>query len=268
MKRSVALLSLIVTAMLVFVAVQAARMPRRAVHAEPSRDSAYVANAAASAQSRTDSATAQGESGEASVRTSSMPAPRRDFAEIQRRMADGEAGTYIREILLQRDDNIARWPERDFEPLRIWIQPSSALPDFHASYPVRAREAFERWMHVGIPVRYTFVVDSASSDIPVTWVDHFDIPISGRTRWTRDQYWWIVGSSIEVALHHQSGTPLNAEAIYAITLHEVGHVLGLDHTQDERSIMAAKVRVSEMSDVDERTVQLIYRLPPGSVSKP
>ena len=62
--------------------------------------------------------------------------------------------------------------------------------------------------------------------------------------------------------------PLDPEAIYAITLHEIGHVLGLDHTQDERSIMAARVRVRQLSDVDEHTVQLIYSLPPGSVIKP
>jgi predicted Zn-dependent protease len=48
----------------------------------------------------------------------------------------------------------------------------------------------------------------------------------------------------------------------------VGHVLGLDHTQDERSIMAARVRVSQLSDLDEHTAQLVYSLPPGSVSKP
>ena len=115
---------------------------------------------------------------------------------------------------------------------------------------------------------FTFVVDSARSDIPVVWVDKFDMPISGRTRWTRDQHWWIVGSSIEVALHHQSGTPLEAEAIYVITLHEIGHVLGLDHTQDERSIMAARVRVRDLSLSDEHTAQLVYSIPPGSVARP
>jgi hypothetical protein len=209
-----------------------------------------------------------GEGGLVSVRESALPAPRRDLAEIQRRLADGERGTYIREIFLQRDDNNARWPDRQLEPLRVWVQPTSQFTDFHASYPVRAREAFERWMRAGVPVSFTFVLDSASCDIPVVWVDKFDMPISGRTRWTRDQHWWIVGSSIEVALHHQSGAALDPEAIYVITLHEIGHVLGLDHTQDERSIMAARVRAHDLADVDEHTVQLVYSIPPGSVSKP
>ena len=266
MRRTIAALALLVAGMAVFIVVQARRLPpRRTATVAAPADSALPGAPGATTPSSTVSG---GENGLVSVKTSALPAPRRDLAEIQRRLADGERGTYIREIFLQRDDNNARWPDRQFEPLRVWVQPTSAFADFHASYPVRAREAFERWMRAGVPVRFTFVLDSASCDIPVVWVDKFDMPISGRTRWTRDQYWWIVGSSIEVALHHQSGGALDPEAIYVITLHEVGHVLGLDHTQDEQSIMAARVRVHDLADVDEHTAQLVYSIPPGSVTKP
>jgi hypothetical protein len=260
--RVVALLVLVLVAMAAFIVTQALKLPPRPVApvaVAPAPDPVSAAPGADKAAPPTSLV---------DVRESSLPAPKRDLAEIQRRLASGEAGTYIREILLQRDDNVARWPDRQVEPLRVWIQPTSALPDFRASYPVRAREAFERWMHAGVPVSYVFVVDSARADIPVTWVDRFDMPITGRTRWTHDQHWWIVGSSIEIALHHQNGGALDPEAIHAIALHEVGHVLGLDHTQDERSIMAARVRVSELSDSDEHTAQLVYSLPPGSVVKP
>jgi hypothetical protein len=263
MNRVVALLIVVLVAMAAFIVTQALKVPARpvapVVTAAPHADSAGAVSSPGTAR---DTASL------VDVRESSLPAPKRDLAEIQRRLASGEAGTYIREILLQRDDNIARWPDRQTEPLRVWIQPTSALPDFHASYPVRAREAFERWMHAGVPVSYVFVIDSARADIPVIWIDHFDMPITGRTKWTRDQHWWIVGSSIEIALHHQNGGALDPEAIHAIALHEVGHVLGLDHTSDEKSIMAARVRVAELSDSDEHTAQLVYSLPPGSVVKP
>ncbi len=267
MKRPVVFLVLLVAAMAVFIVVQARSIPRRASPAASRADTTPTASAP-SAPGAAPVAASADSTGLVSIRASAQPAPKRDLAEIQRRLADGERGTYIRELLLQRDDNNTRWPDRQAEPLRIWIQPSSTLADFHGSYPVRAREAFERWMRVGVPVAFTFVVDSASCDIPVTWVDKFEMPITGRTLWTRDQYWWIVGSSVEVALHHQSGAALDPLAIYVITLHEVGHVLGLDHTQDDRSIMAARVRVTDLSDVDEHTAQLIYSIPPGSVSKP
>lgn len=265
MNRPVVVLSLVVGAMAVFVVTQAMRVPARPAPATATHVDSGTQTSTAPSPAPTASA---GEAGMVSVQTSTLQAPRRDLAEIQRRLADGERGTYIRELLLQRDDNNARWPDRQLEPLRVWVQPSSALSDFHPSYPVRAREAFERWMRAGVPVAFVFVRDSSACDIPVTWIDRFDMPISGRTRWTHDQHWWIVGSSIQVALHHQSGAALDPPAIYAITLHEIGHVLGLDHTQDERSIMAARVRVADLSEIDEHTVQLVYSLPPGSVSKP
>lgn len=265
MRRPVVVLALMVAAMAVFIVVQARRVPPRPLAVAPAAADSDAVDAGSPRQA---GPTPAGDGGLVSVQPSALPAPRRDLAEIQRRLADGERGTYIRELLLRRNDNNTRWPDRQLEPLRVWVQPTSVLPDFHGSYPVRAREAFERWTRVGIPVAFTFVVDSAACDIPVVWVDKFDLQISGRTRWMHDQHWWIVGASIEVALHHQSGTPLDAPAIYAITLHEVGHVLGLDHTQDESSIMAARVRVTDLSDSDEHTAQLIYSLPPGSVSKP
>jgi hypothetical protein len=265
MRRAVTLLSLLVAAMAVFIIVQATRVqPRRTAVEVPAADTASEAATAANQS-------ALGVAPEAdlvSVQTSALPAPRRDLAEIQRRLADGERGTYIREILLQRGDNNARWPDRQFEPLRVWVQPHSDLPGFQRDYPERVRQAFDRWTRAGVPVAFTFVVDSARADIPVVWVDRFEMPISGRTRWTRDQHWWIIGASIELALRHQSGAPLGAEAIRAIALHEVGHVLGLDHTMDELSIMAARVRVSELSQADEHTAQLIYSIPPGSVTVP
>ncbi len=265
MNRTVTALALLLVGMAAFIVVQARRVPPRTTPV-----AVAAADTALPLPMATDHAAQKsaGEAGLVSVRTSTLPPPQRDLAEIQRRLADGEAGTYIREIFLQRSDNNARWPDRQLEPLRVWVQPQSDLPGFRRDYPERVRQAFERWTHAGVPVAFTFVVDSARCDIPVVWVDKFEMPISGRTRWTHDQHWWIVGSSIELALHHHSGAPLEPEAISAIALHEVGHVLGLDHTQDERSIMAARVRVRDLSLTDEHTVRLVYSLPPGPVSTP
>src|SRR5437667_5221752 len=41
----------------------------------------------------------------------------RDPIEVRRKLREGEAGTYINEILRQRDSTIIRWPNRDGEPL-------------------------------------------------------------------------------------------------------------------------------------------------------
>ena len=129
------------------------------------------------------------------------------------------------------------------------------------------RRAFAEWSSIGIPVTFTFVVDSAAADIRVAWVDRFDEPISGKTLWAHDDARWIVDAQIQLALRHQSGEALDSSSVRAIAMHEVGHLLGLDHTGDTTSIMAAKVRVKELSAADRATAHLLYRLPAGSVSE-
>ena len=74
-------------------------------------------------------------------------------------------------------------------------------------------------------------------------------------------------ANIAIALHHNHGEPLDASAVRAIALHEVGHLLGLDHCSDTTNIMTPRVRVRELSEADKATMRLIYALPPGSVKQ-
>jgi hypothetical protein len=158
-----------------------------------------------------------------------------------------------------------RWPERLTDPLRVWVQPSSLVRDFDSAFPRQARAAFSDWAGTGIPVEFVFVRDSAHADVHVMWVERFVEPVSGKTLWARDGRWWMVDANILLATHHSGGDKLDASAIRALALHEVGHLLGLDHTADASNIMTPRVRVRELSDADRATARLLYSLPPGPV---
>src|SRR5215207_9118477 len=54
----------------------------------------------------------------------------RDIEDVRRRLREGSAGTYVNELLLQRDSALARWPDRRKRPLRVWIQPDTPASDF------------------------------------------------------------------------------------------------------------------------------------------
>ena len=114
-------------------------------------------------------------------------------------------------------------------------------------------------------MHFTFVDDSSDAEVHVTWIDRFTEPISGRTRWSRDDSWAITEANITLAVHHSSGDQLDDDAMRAMALHEIGHLLGLDHTTDSLSIMAPRVRVRELSEADRATARLLYALPAGSV---
>jgi predicted Zn-dependent protease len=189
----------------------------------------------------------------------------RERAAVRRRLRRAEQGTYIGEILRLRDSSLARWPDREDRPLTVWIQPDTEIEDWTPAYVDRVREAFEDWDAINLPVGFVFVDDSTHAEIHVNWIDHFNEPISGRTKWARDDEWLITDANIILAVHHHQGEVLDEEAMKAMALHEIGHLLGLDHTQDASNIMAPKVRVRDLSSADRATVRLLYSLPPGPV---
>jgi len=186
-------------------------------------------------------------------------------AAVRRQLREHGEGTYIAEMLAERDSALARWHDMKGKPLSVWIQPTSDVNEFRPEFATGVRDAFLDWDSLRLPVRFAFTPDSAAADVHVTFIDHFDEPISGRTKWARDEDWWIIGADIVLAVHHHNGNTLDDDSMKAMALHEIGHLLGLDHTADSTSIMAPKVRVRDLSAADRATVRLLYTLPPGAV---
>lgn len=207
----------------------------------------------------------QPDSAYASTGTAAPTGPTGAKAEILDRINAASKTTYLGEIMAARDSGLARWPERVTNPLRVWVANGSGLAGWNERYPDQVREAFDTWSLTGVPIKFTFVRDSVDSDVVVVWIDKFDTQITGRTLWSRDRDWMIVSGSITLALHHTGGEPLDEKAIHAIALHEVGHLLGLDHSSDTLNIMTARVRVRELTDADRATMKLLYSLPAGSL---
>lgn len=257
MKRSDAMLLLTVLAFGTFVGVEAGRMARR-------RGGAVRVAADTASRGEVTLQTQEGDL--VRVRRSSLPPPGpRDYAEIDRTLARGRDVTYMDEILAARGGNVARWVDRRDDPIRVWIQRSPGVRDFWPDYPDRARDAFYTWSNAGIPVRFLFIDDSAAAEVRVRWVDHFPDQAAGKTFWARDVNWWILGADIELALHSATGEAYDREAVHAIALHEVGHLIGLDHSSSPENIMSPRVHAMHLSSEDLRTANLIYRLPPGAV---
>ena len=266
MKRTDLVPALLLLPVLGFVAVQA--MHTHSITATSQAASLAPAarvhaHRAASRNSGTTEAAAAGEMDAGAA--ADVNTKKADILDIRRRIELGANGTYISEILGERDSALARWPERLTQPVRVWVGSNPAIEGWDDSYPDRVRDAFDQWADLGIPVKFTFVRDSTDADVHVSWIDHFDSPISGKTVWARDSRWWIVSANITLALHHNAGELLDPKAIHAIALHEVGHLLGLDHTADTTNIMTPRVRVRDLSESDRATMKLLYSLPPGSV---
>ncbi len=186
-------------------------------------------------------------------------------SDLRRRLAEGSAGTYIDELITARDSAVIRWPDRLTRPLRVWIAEDEQTPGWNPDFVVAVRDAFDTWVLTGIPVRFDYIRDSASADVHVRFVERFNNGISGKTVWSRDVAWWLVSSDIQLGLAHPGGGTVTPPQMRAIALHEVGHLLGLDHTVGLDEIMSARIRVRELTETDRATVRLLYSVPAGSL---
>ena len=166
-------------------------------------------------------------------------------------------GTYIGQLLAQRDSTLSRWPARLADPIRVWVEPSSML-----GFDERVRAAFTEWSEAGLPLRFVFVDAARDAEIRVRWTEYLEQK-TGNTVWRVDRSGWMRGSDVTLATHLRDGRVLDVRSLRAIALHEVGHAIGLAHSDDRHDVMAPLVRVASLSPEDRATARLLYALPAG-----
>jgi hypothetical protein len=172
--------------------------------------------------------------------------------------------SYIPAMLVESDSLLRRWRESE-QPLRVRILPGR-VPGYRDDLGAASRSAFVRWEQVGgIPVHFEFVNDSASADVIVRWIDRFAMRRAGQAdiRWNSNG--WIASATLTLATHTSDGLLLDVDAVYTVALHEIGHLLGLGHSDDPDDVMYPTTSVHDITSRDRNTARLLYSVPPGSL---
>jgi predicted Zn-dependent protease len=74
-------------------------------------------------------------------------------------------------------------------------------------------------------------------------------------------------AELALATHHPVDTlvELTPDQVELVASHEMGHALGLPHSDDPRDIMFPENTALRLSTEDFRTLQALYALPNGAV---
>src|SRR5712691_8715087 len=186
-------------------------------------------------------------------------------SEIRRRIRASAGSTYLNEIVAASTDSILhRWDSRVSTPVRVYFPPTT-VANFQPAFLDAVRSAFQRWQEAGVPVRFNLDADSSSAEVRVQWRIQFEGERSGQTDLQWDDDGHLTGGVVTLATFDAKGQPFAPDDVRVLALHEIGHLIGLDHSPDPGDIMYAQPKVRDLSPRDIRTASLLYDLAPGAL---
>lgn len=151
----------------------------------------------------------------------------------------------------------------------IWVHfmdPPPGRPGFWEE-TVRAMGA---WNAIGgIPLAFRRTTHEQAADVRFRWIRRFEAHQAGTTDWETDGGGWLSSAVVTLATQHEGGTPMSDEFLRLVALHELGHVIGLPHSDDPADVMHPGNRNMVISDRDIRSARQLYeRLGSEKVSVP
>jgi len=184
-------------------------------------------------------------------------------SEIRRRIRASAGLTYLNDIVAaSADSGLHRWDNRTSPPVRVYLT-TATVANFQPAFLDAVRNAFQAWEQAGVPVRFALDADSASAEVRFQWRIQFEGERTGQTDLEWDADGRLTGGVVTLATFDPKGQPLTSDDLRVMAMHEIGHLIGLDHSHDPGDLMYAAPKVRELSARDIATALLLYQLAPG-----
>lgn len=128
-----------------------------------------------------------------------------------------------------------------------------------------AAAGIRAWNGQPFPIRVD-LRSGADAHFSVRWSRTLGGAIVGaaRTSWSEAHGLRTLAIDLATRSPFAPDTPLDPERVRLTAAHEMGHALGLPHSDSERDVMYPSNRAASLSARDYRTMEALYALPDGA----
>jgi predicted Zn-dependent protease len=179
-----------------------------------------------------------------------------------------DVGYLCAEVQTEGSVRVLRWP-RETDLIRIWVPEPDGIPPALARDLQRAAvRGIQSWNGHPIPLSIRTRATGETPDVTVGWSRIVDEGRLGRAQveWKRQGgqvEFRVVGFTLATHVPGAMEKVLTPDEVELVAAHEMGHALGLPHSDDPRDVMFPTNTATHLTSRDFRTMEAVYSLPNG-----